>query len=173
MAMPRKLKSLNLFNDGLSYMGVASSVTLPKLTRKLEAWRGAGMNGAAHVDFGLDDDALTLEWTLGGFPDEELWAQYALPGASSVPLRFAGSYQRDDTEEETAVEVVVRGRHKEFDGGDSKQGEDTETKITTVCTYYKLTMNGKELIEIDTINMIEKVNGVDRLEQRRRNIGLS
>ncbi|EEW0060390.1 phage major tail tube protein, partial [Escherichia coli] len=26
--------------------------------------------------------------------------------------------------------------------------------------------------EIDTINMIEKVNGVDRLEQHRRNIGL-
>ncbi|EFF2154085.1 phage major tail tube protein, partial [Escherichia coli] len=25
---------------------------------------------------------------------------------------------------------------------------------------------------IDTINMIEKVNGVDRLEQHRRNIGL-
>ncbi|WP_447941835.1 phage major tail tube protein, partial [Shigella sonnei] len=31
---------------------------------------------------------------------------------------------------------------------------------------------GKELVEIDTINMIEKVNGVDRLEQHRRNIGL-
>ncbi|XBF54849.1 phage major tail tube protein [Escherichia coli] len=32
-------------------------------------------------------------------------------------------------------------------------------------------MDGKELVEIDTINMIEKVNGVDRLEQHRRNIG--
>ncbi|HBY9738676.1 TPA: phage tail protein, partial [Klebsiella pneumoniae] len=41
-----------------------------------------------------------------------------------------------------------------------------------VCTYYKLTMNGKELVEIDVLNMIEKVNGVDRLDQHRRNIGL-
>ncbi|GHL58516.1 hypothetical protein ECZU31_17910 [Escherichia coli] len=40
-----------------------------------------------------------------------------------------------------------------------------------VCTYFRLTMDGKELVEIDTINMIEKVNGVDRLEQHRRNIG--
>ncbi|HEY1843641.1 MAG TPA: phage major tail tube protein [Buttiauxella sp.] len=172
MAMPRKLKGLNMFNDGLSYLGVVSAVTLPKLTRKLENYRGGGMNGAAPVDFGLDDDALTFDWTIGGFPDETLWAQYALPGASAVPLRFVGSYQRDDTEEEIPVEIVVRGRHKEFDGGDSKQGEDTETKISTVCTYYKLTMNGKELIEIDTINMIEKVNGVDRLEQRRKNLGV-
>ena len=53
-----------------------------------------------------------------------------------------------------------------------KQGEDTESKISVVCTYFRLTMDGKELVEIDTINMIEKVNGVDRLEQHRRNIGL-
>ncbi|EHM0385326.1 phage major tail tube protein, partial [Escherichia coli] len=60
----------------------------------------------------------------------------------------------------------------EIDTGEGKQGEDTESKISVVCTYFRLTMDGKELVEIDTINMIEKVNGVDRLEQHRRNIGL-
>ncbi|WP_273974792.1 phage major tail tube protein, partial [Serratia ureilytica] len=115
MALPRKLKYLNLFNDGLSYMGVVSSVTLPKLTRKLENYRGGGMNGAAPVDMGLDDDALSVEWTIGGFPDDQLWAQYAAASAASVPLRFCGSYQRDDTGDMVAVEIVLRGRHKEFD----------------------------------------------------------
>ncbi|CNK17004.1 major tail tube protein [Yersinia frederiksenii] len=172
MALPRKLKYLNLFNDGLSYMGVVSSVTLPKLTRKLENYRGGGMNGSAPVDLGLDDDALSTEWTLGGLPDEAIWAQYATPGVSDVPLRFAGSYQRDDTGETVAVEIVMRGRHKEIDGGDNKQGENTETKISTQCTYYKLVVDGKALIEIDVVNMIEKVNGIDRLEQHRRNLGV-
>jgi hypothetical protein len=46
MALPRKLKYLNMFNDGLSYMGVVESVTLPKLTRKLEKYRGGGMPGS-------------------------------------------------------------------------------------------------------------------------------
>lgn len=44
MALPRKLKYLNMFNDGLSYMGVVESVTLPKLTRKSRRryeWRGS------------------------------------------------------------------------------------------------------------------------------------
>ena len=68
MALPRKLKYLNMFNDGLSYMGVVESVTLPKLTRKLEKYRGGGMPGAVSIDLGLDDDALSLEWTLGGLP---------------------------------------------------------------------------------------------------------
>ncbi|MCV5466168.1 phage major tail tube protein, partial [Escherichia coli] len=66
----------------------------------------------------------------------------------------------------------MRGRQNEIDTGEGKQGEDTESKISVVCTYFRLTMDGKELVEIDTINMIEKVNGVDRLEQHRCNIGL-
>ncbi|HBU6186017.1 TPA: phage major tail tube protein, partial [Escherichia coli] len=40
------------------------------------------------------------------------------------------------------------------------------------CTYYRLTIDGSDIIEIDTVNMVEKVNGVDRLEQHRRAIGL-
>lgn len=144
MALPRKLKYLNMFNDGLSYMGVVESVTLPKLTRKLEKYRGGGMPGSVSIDLGLDDDALSCEWTLGGLPDVELWAQYASPGADSVPLRFTGSYQRDDTGAISAVEVVMRGRHKEYDGGENKQGESGTTKISTECAYYQLTIDGRK-----------------------------
>lgn len=37
--------------------------TLPKLSCKLDAWRGGSMNGAAFIDNELDDDALEMEWT--------------------------------------------------------------------------------------------------------------
>ncbi|MCU5775865.1 phage major tail tube protein [Erwiniaceae bacterium BAC15a-03b] len=169
MALPKKLKYLNLFNDANSYQGLVTAVTLPKLARKLDAYRGGGMNGAAHIDNGLEDDALDMEWTIGGM-DELILSQW---GKSDVPLRFTGSYQRDDTEETIAVEVEVRGRHQQFDFGEAKQGEDTETKVTSKNTYFRLTWNGKDLIEIDTINMIEKVNGTDRLAEHRKNIGLN
>lgn len=172
MALPRKLKLMNLFIDGTSFLGVVDSVTLPKLTRKLEKYRGGGMNGSASVDLGLDDDALAAEFSTGGFPDDVIWTLYAAANASAVPLRFVGSYQRDDTGETVPVEVVLRGRQKEIDTGEAKQGEDTQSKIAMECSYYKLTINGKEMIEIDTINLIEKVNGTDKLEEHRRNIGL-
>lgn len=169
MALPKKLKYLNLFNDGNSYLGVVSSLTLPKLTRKLENYRGGGMSGSVSVDFGLDDDALALEWSIGGM-DELVLQQWG--STADIPLRFAGSFQRDDTGDISAVEVVMRGRHKEFDFGEYKQGEDTETKISTQCTYFKLTIDGKELIEVDTVNMVEIVNGVDRLAEHRSALGL-
>ena len=169
MALPKKLKYLNLFNDGNSYLGLVSSLTLPKLTRKLQNYRGGGMSGSVAVDFGLDDDALTLEWSIGGL-DELVLQQWG--STSDIPLRFAGSLQRDDTGDVSAVEVMMRGRHKEFDFGEYKRGEDTETKVTTQCTYFKLTIDGKELIGIDTVNMVEVVNGVDRLAEHRTALGL-
>ncbi|STQ46104.1 phage major tail tube protein [Ewingella americana] len=127
------------------------------------------MSGSVSVDFGLDDDALALEWTIGGM-DELVLQQWG--STADIPLRFAGSFQRDDTGDISAVEVVMRGRHKEFDFGEYKQGEDTETKISTQCTYFKLTIDGKELIEVDTVNMVEIVNGVDRLAEHRSALGL-
>lgn len=170
MALPRKLKLMNLFNDGRDYMGVVSSVILPKLTRKLENYRGGGMNGVAPIDLGLDDDALVMEWSMGGL-DELVLQQWGAAKVDAVPLRFAGAYQRDDSAEVMAVEIEVRGRHKEIDNGEAKQGEDTESKIFTQCTYYKLTIDGKTVIEIDVVNLIERVNGVDLLKAQRKAIG--
>lgn len=171
MALPRKLKYLNMFNDGENWMGIVESFTLPKLTRKFEKYRGGGMSGAADIDLGLDDDALACEFTLGG-TEILVFRQWGAAKADAVQLRFTGSIQRDDTAEVMAVEVVVRGRHKEIDGGDNKQGDSSTTKISFSPTYYKLAINGEELIEIDTVNMIERANGVDLLEAHRTAIGL-
>lgn len=171
MALPKKLKNQNLFNDGNSYMGVSKTVTLPSLTRKLEAWRAAGMDGPVKVDFGMGDDGLQLEWTLGGW-DLTVLRQYGMTNASGVQLRFAGAIQRDDTGETSAVEVVVRGRHEEIGFGDSEVGEDTEHSIVTTCTYYKLIIDGNTEIEIDLLNFVFIVNGVDLLAEQRAAIGL-
>ncbi|OSM99411.1 MULTISPECIES: phage major tail tube protein [Lonsdalea] len=171
MALPRVLKQLNLFNDGNSFMGVVESFTQPKLTRKFEKWRGGGMPGAVDIDMGLDDSALEAEWQIAGI-EPLIYKQLGNTKADGVPLRFTCSVQRDDTAEVQAVEVVLRGRHKEIDGGEAKLGELTKTKVSTTCTYYKLTVNGEVLIEIDLLNMIEIVGGVDLMEAHRSAIGL-
>ena len=92
--------------------------------------------------------------------------------ADGVLLRFAGAYQRDDTGEVDLVEIVVRGHHETIELGEATRGEDTEQKITTTCTYYKLTVNGRVEMEVDLLNFIEIVNGVDLLAAQRKAIGL-
>lgn len=171
MAMPRKLKNMNMFNDANSYQGVAKTVTLPDLARKMESYRAAGMDGPVKVDLGHSDDGIQVEWTLGGL-DLTSIRQYGITNASGVPLRFSGAYQRDDDGPVSAVEVIMRGRHESYSFGDAETGEDTEHTITTTCTYYKLIVDGVEEIEIDLLGMVFKVGGVDRLAEQRKAIGL-
>lgn len=169
MALPRKLKNFNLFNDGNNYVGQVESVTLPKLSRKMEEWRGGGMDGPVEADFG--QEVIQLEWAAGGLLRTAL-SQYGLTSATGAMLRFAGAYQRDDDGSVDAVEVVVRGRHKEIDFGDAKTGEATQHKFTTTCSYYKLVVNNATVVEIDLLTFVFLVDGRDRLAEQRRAIGL-
>lgn len=169
MAFASKLKDMMLFNAGRSYIGQVSTVTLPKLTRKLEEWRGAGMDMPIKVDMG--GEAMDLEFTCGG-PMRDVLEQFGVMKASAGMLRFAGAYQDDSTGKTTAVEVTARGRYEEIDMGDAKIGEDTEFKAKMSLSYYRLDWNGVPVIEIDTINMVMIVNGVDRLADRRAALGI-
>lgn len=170
MALPKKLKMMDLFNEGNSYLGQTGEVTIPKLVRKLEDWRGGGMNGNVKIDLGLGDDITEFNWKLGGI-DDLIIEQWGAATVSANMLRFAGSYQRDDTGETTAVEIVVRGRHEEIDFGNQKAGDDTETSVKTIWSYYKLSIDNVVKVEIDIPNMIEMVNGVDLNAKHRANIG--
>lgn len=169
MALPNKLKNFNVFVDGRNYLGKCIEVGLPKLGRKMEDYRAGGMNGPVKVDQGSKE--LEIEHTYGGHM-RDIFKSYGISRADGVMLRFAGAYQRDDTGDVDAVEIVVRGRHEEIDSGNAKAGDDTKLKVKSPLTYYKLTVNGEVDIEIDLLNFIEIVGGVDRLAEQRLAIGL-
>ena len=167
--LPAKLKNFNVFINGIPTGNEAVEIVLPKLTVKTEEYRGGGMNGAVSIDMGTE--ALTLETTYGGLVDV-LFNGLGAARLDGELIRFAGAYQREDTGQVDAVEVVVRGRHTEIDMGSGQAGEDTEFKVSTACSYYKLTINGQTKIEIDHAHFIYVVNGQDRLAEQRAAIGL-
>ena len=169
MALPSKLKNFNVFNDGNNYLGLVAEITPPKLARKMEEWRGGGMDGPVEYDHGSEQ--IMLEWTAGGLLKNAL-AQYGATSATAFGLRFAGAYQSDATGNVDAVEIVVRGRHKEIDFGSAKPGDDTQHKYTTTCAYYRLSINGSTVIEIDQINQVFNVDGKDILAEQRRALGV-
>ncbi len=170
MALPSTLKNYNLFVDALSYAGVADEVTLPKLSRMMEDHRSGGMNGPIGIDLG--QEKIEIEYTLSGFV-KETYTQYAQSTHDAVLLRFAGAYQSDDTGNVQALEIVVRGRPQEIDPGNAKGGEKTQSKTKIACSYYKLTVDNEVLIEIDLVNFVEIINGVDVLAKQRAAIGLA
>ena len=158
MALPRRLKNFLLYNEGLAYLGEVPELKLPALKRKMDDYRAGGMSGPIKTDMGME--GLDLEWTSAGFLPDVL-GQFGAPKHDSVALRFAGSLQADDTDETNSIEVVMRGRHTEIDFGNAKAGEKTEIKVKTALSYYQLTMDGIVLVEIDMVNNVEMMGGID------------
>jgi P2 family phage contractile tail tube protein len=168
MGMPRTLKDMMLFNEGFAYLGDAKKVTLPTLSRKMEGYRGAGMSGEVQIDMGME--GIELSFTTGG-PMRDVLRQWGEPRVDGIYVRFVGNYQADDTAAIDHIEVIARGRHKEIEMGDQETGEPSEFKSTMPLAYYKLVWNGRTEIEIDFLNMVEIVDGVDRLAERRALLG--
>lgn len=169
MSLPRKLKNFNLFVNGQSFAGLVPEVTLPKLSRKTEEYRGGGMAGPVQSNLGME--AMEMQWTAAGYL-RELLAQWGTGTTGGILLRFAGALQADDSSEISSLEVIARGFHKEMDPGNAKAGDKTEIKITSALSYYKVSLNNVPVIEIDMVNMIEIVNGVDLAAAERLALGL-
>ncbi len=169
MALPKKLKNFALFGDGESWLGEIPSVTLPTVTKKMEEYRAGGMHGP--VDIELGHEKLELAIKAGGLKTQLI----TMLGAQTVGanlFRFAGAYQDDATGLVSAVEVIARGRVSEWNPNDAEAGENNEHDFTVNLSYYKVTVDGADLLEIDVPGMVFKTGGSDIYSAIRFAIGL-
>ncbi len=155
MAIPAKLRLFTCFVNSVNNIGKVTSVTLPKLTRKTDDYQGGGMIGSVAVDLGLDSGALDATMVVGGLV-QDLLLEYG-GDLDGTLIRFTGEYYTSG--ESQIVDVEMRGKFTEIDGGESKQGEDTSVTYAIKNTYYKLSIDDKPLWEIDLLNFVYKRNG--------------
>lgn len=159
MGLPRKLKNLNLYVDGGSYLGEIGQFEEPALAIATEEWRGGGMVGPVQVDNGLQAMEATI--TMGGHV-KELIRKFGTTDVAGVRLRLVSAFQRDDGTPPEAVEVYIGGRFSEIGFGTSAAGEDTEHEYTVPLAYYRRVVDGRTEIEIDMVAGRFLVDGVDR-----------
>jgi P2 family phage contractile tail tube protein len=161
--LPKILKNFNVYVDGRGYAGRVDEITLPKLTVKTEEYQGAGMSSPVEIDMGLEK--LEMDLTFSEY-DRELFKLFGLTNGSEFALTIRGALQ--GTGDTSPVVINVRGYFKEMDFDSWKPAEKATLKCSVACNYYKLTIDGVELIEIDPVNMIRNVNGVDQLSEVRQ-----
>ena len=161
--LPKILKNFNVYVDGRGYAGRVDEITLPKLTVKTEEYQGAGMSSPVEIDMGLEK--LEMDLTFSEY-DRDLFKLFGLTNGSEFALTIRGALQ--GTGDTSPVVINVRGYFKEMDFDSWKPAEKATLKCSVACNYYKLTIDGVELIEIDPVNMIRNVNGVDQLSEVRQ-----
>ena len=84
----------------------------------------------------------------------------------AVQLEIRGAQQTTNTEgdiEFRPLRVVVRGRGGKLTTGKVKAGSPMDTAITLTILYILIEVDGKTVVELDKLNEVYKVNGVDVL----------
>lgn len=169
MAMiPETLANLNLFVDGVSFQGDVPSLTLPKLTLKMEEHRPGGMDMPVEMDQGMEKQEAAFTTT--GVRREAL-KFFGLADASAFNGTFRGAFKGLKGKINPVV-VTLRGALKEVDMGDWKSGDKAEIKHSVAVTYYKLEVDGRLVYEIDAVGMKRVIDGVDQLAAQRAALGL-
>lgn len=163
--LPRVVKAFNLYIDGDGYAGRADSITLPALTFVKEDHRAGGMDAPKGIELGMEK--LVLSMVVSDL-DPRILGRLGVDG---LPLVARGSVQEQGQEAE-AVNITMRGDFSSLEFGNWKPGTKTALTITADLDYFRYRQNDVEYAEIDVVNMVRSIFGVDQLARHRANIGL-
>lgn len=167
--LPITLKNFNVFVNGDSYAGTAKTIELPKIVKKVEEIRTAGMIGDVSLDMGFEKMEMTINYV---GVDSRHFAQLEKCGVNNLPIRYIGAYERQDTCSYVTREVYMRGGLTELDLGEIELGNINEQEMVYNVSYLRVVDDGVELLEIDLVNGIYKVGGVDKTSRVNALLGL-
>ena len=168
MPYPQRLQNFAVFADGKGYVGLAPELNLPKVTSKTEEYRAGGMDTPVEVITGTEK--LECSFTLAEY-NAAVMALWGITTSAETQFSFRGAVQRQG-EDAQAIVATIGGRIKELDPGTWKAGDQATLKSSIAVTYYKLNINGVDVIEIDVVNMKRIIKGVDQLASQRAALGI-
>lgn len=166
--IPELISGFNAYTAGEKLIGITGEMTLPSFTAMTSTVSGPGLIGEYETP--VPGFFSEIEQTI---PFRLLYGEaFTLISVGSVvDLTLRGSMQMTNGMGDIShqgVRIVMRGRAKKFEGGKFKAGEGMEASVTLGLVYLLIEVDGKSKIELDKLNCIYKVNGLDQLEQIRR-----
>jgi P2 family phage contractile tail tube protein len=166
--IPQTLFNQNLFIDGISFSGDVPELSLPKVKVKTEGYRAGGMDGEIDMDMGLEK--LECSFSTNGVRKEAL-KFFGLADQTAFNGSFRGSFKEQKGRFVGTI-ATIRGMLIEVDPGSWKPGDKAEFKYAVSPSYYKLEIDGVVIYEIDPVNSVRVIDGVDQLQQMRNQLGL-
>lgn len=162
------LKNCNLHVDGYGLAGRVLEFDPPSGNMKTEEYRAAGMPAPVEIEMGFEKQE--AKFVLGGFIKETL-KLYGLSTGQNKSLTMRGTLVDGDGTKHS-IRVQMQGKIKVFNPGTFKPGEMAKFEHGVAideCKWY----HDEELIHhLAPAKAIWIVDGVDQMEQERKNLGL-
>lgn len=161
---PRKIKNFAAYVDGFGYAGRATEGKFPELAITVANHRGGGMDAPSAVDMGME--AMTAELTLADWPAELI---ELLGTRTNMTLRAAAA--GDDFTADAYV-GTLGGMWSMVNFAELKPGSDVPLKLKLEVDLFTMSVNGKELFNIDVRAGKRVINGKDQMAEIRAAMGI-
>lgn len=166
----KQITNANVYIDGNSFLGKTEEIKMPDVVVTMTEHKALGLVGKIELPSGLDKMESTQKWN-SLYP--EVLKKAANP-FTAVQLQCRSSmetYTGAGRTEQVPVVAFITGTFKKFPLGNFKQHDNVETETSMSITYIRLNMGGVDIVEVDVLANIYKVDGVDLLETYKTNIG--
>lgn len=172
MQVPEKLINFRVYKDGTDLIGVAD-VSMPSFEAVTDTVKGAGLAG--EFDSPVLGHFKSMEVQLNWRTVNKNNSFLAKPESVTLDLRGAQQVYDSGTGKfkTSRLKVVVRGVSKKFEMGKLDMGASVGSSNTLEVNYIKVTLDDKDVIELDKFNYIYKVDGEDWLADVREALGLA
>lgn len=168
MAARDVLKNLNLFVDGRGYAGQLQDFTPPPLTLQTEEFRAGGMDVPTDITMGMEK--LESSFNLISY-DADVLSLFGVRQGNSVQLTVRAALESFDGNVKPCV-INMRGKITSLDAGTWTPGSLSPLGVTLSLTYFKQSIDGRTIHEIDVDNMVRVINGNDALAAVRGALGI-
>jgi len=165
-----RITNANVYVDGTSQLGKAEEIKLPDVTAIMSEHKALGMVGKVELPSGFDKMEGEIKWN-------SIYSDVA--GVMANPFKAVQLQCRSSIEtygaggrvEEVPMVTYLTVTFKKNPMGTFKQHDNVEVGSSFAATYIKQTINGEDILELDFLANIFRVNGEDMLATYRSNIG--
>ena len=168
--IPEKSINFSVYLNGTDLLGVAEG-TIPNFEAMTSEVKGAGVAGTLETIVLGHFNAMNFSLTWRTVTD----AFIKLLGHVTNDLDLYAALQRYDSSLgkylTEPLHVYMKAVTKNSTPGNLVVGDNMDTQTEFEVMYIKIELSGKERVELDKLNYIYKVDGVDYLAQVRAALG--
>ena len=161
MAADNLLKCWAIWVDGIGKVGNAQSYTPPSLEIDSLDFRAGDMDCPGPVDGGMS--VMEITFALYGV-DPEILPLFGLRSGAKCPIIVRSAYNNLQGGVTSMIEhcngMITTIERDAQDTGSQREKVIT---VTMKLDYYRASFDGRDLIEIDPVNGVRKLDGMDVL----------
>ena len=164
--IPEVINGFNVYKNDDRLIGVTDEISLAEFAAMTETVNGPGILGEYETviigHFGSMEQEIKFRVL-----DDDSFAFSNPMEVQQITLRASrqGSSRMNGNIVTSPIRIVFRGRQKSFSPGSLKQGAQMGASVKLEVLYVLIEINGESKLELDKLNNVYMVNGVDLLAE--------